>query len=84
MKIQITEGDRNRSIMLPTHMLFSKTVLRLICISGRFCGADALAGISPKAMDAIFRELRRTKERYGDWELVDVESREGEKVKIIL
>ena len=40
--------------------------------------------ISSDALDALFAELRRIKDRYGEWELVDIESSNGEKVKIIL
>ena len=41
-------------------------------------------GISAKQIDALFAEFRRIKRRYGRWELVDVESADGQIVKIIL
>lgn len=86
MKIQIQENEAGHglNIVLPTRMLFSKPVLRLINGTGRKYASGAFENIPPQAMEAIFAELRRIKEKYGSWELVDIRSADGEIVKIVL
>ena len=46
--------------------------------------AEEMNAISPEALDALFAQMRYIKDRYGKWELVDIESSTGEIVKIIL
>lgn len=86
MKIQIKDHAEGRgmNLVLPTRMLFSKPVLHLINGAGRKYAGDAMENISPEAMEAIFAELRRVKEKYGTWELVDIHAADGDIVKIVL
>ena len=84
MRIRVQAEGRNINIALPTCMIFSKAVARIANTAGRKYAGDAMAQITPEQMDALFAEFRRIKKKYGSWELVDVESAGGEKVKIIL
>lgn len=43
-----------------------------------------MKNLSAKQLDALFAEFRRIKKKHGRWELVDVESSNGDLVKIIL
>ncbi len=40
--------------------------------------------LPPEAMETLFAEMRRIRKRYGRWELVDIQSKDGESVQIIL
>lgn len=84
MKISVQGGGYNINLRLPTRMIFSKTVARIANYTGRKYAGEAMDGITPEQMDALFAELRRIKKKHGSWELVDVESSDGEKVNIIL
>ena len=84
MRIHLRADGRNIKLVLPTRMLFSKTVLRLLKFSARFAAEETLKKIPVDSMDVIFAELRRIKKKYGTWELVEVESAGGEKVEIKL
>lgn len=84
MKIQIREEDHHFCIALPTALVCSKTVLR---IGMHFAGKhapEAVQNIPPEAMERICTEIRRIKRRRGSWDLVEVESADGELVKITL
>lgn len=84
MKIQVKSDDRNINLWLPTNLIFGKWVVYLANTVGRKYAGNHMDGISAEALDALFAEFRRIKERYGKWELVDIESSDGKKMKIIL
>lgn len=84
MRILVRGGDDHINLILPTRMLFSRAVMGLLKFSLKFQKEDILQGIPPEALDAIFAEIRRIKKKHGSWELVNVESSNGETVKIIL
>ena len=84
MKIYLRSGKHNFRLYLPTGLIFSKTVARLGCKYGLRYAGDAMKDISPEALGALFAEFRRIKQKHGNWELADVESANGEIVKIIL
>lgn len=84
MRILIQGEGHNLNLVLPTRMLFSKTVLKLVNRTGRKYAGEALEKIPPEALDAIFAELRRVKDQYGSWDLVDMESADGKKIWIRL
>lgn len=84
MKIQIKGGSYAMNIVLPTGLVFSKGTARLANHVGRQYAEDAMRDIPPEALDALFAEFRRIKKKYGSWELVDIESSDGEKVKVTL
>ncbi|MGM9550116.1 MAG: hypothetical protein ACI3V5_09770 [Faecousia sp.] len=82
MKIQISSSGRDFSLTLPTKLVFSKFVIRMVVRNSR--AADGLENLSPETVERLAAELGRVKEKYGSWELVDVLSSDGECVKIIL
>ena len=84
MRIRIKSGAKNINLVLPTKLIFSAPVAWLGFVVGRTYVPDAMTNIPPEAMQAIFRELRNTKERYGSWDLVEVSSASGEQVLIRL
>lgn len=69
--------------MLPTRFLFSKGMLKFGLWIGRKY-SDEVPDVPPEAVDALCDEIRRIKKSYGSWELVDVQSADGERVRIIL
>ena len=69
---------------LPTGMIFSKTSAKLANTVGRKYAPEALEGISPEALETLCTEIGKLKKRYGTWELVKVESANGEIVEIVL
>lgn len=84
MKIHIKSEGKNLRLYLPTGLLFSKTVARLGCKYGQRYAGDAVKGLSPEAMEALFAEFRSIKRKFKKWELVDIENTDGSFVRIIL
>ena len=84
MKIHIRSGGRKLRLYLPTCLVFSKTFVRLGCKYGLQYAGDAVKDISPEAVEALFAEFRRIRQKHGHWELVNIESGDGDIVRIIL
>lgn len=84
MKIRIKSDGINLSLRLPTKLIFGKWVVYLANTFGRRYAGEYMNAISPEALEVLFTELRCIKDRYGKWELVDIESSDGGKIKIIL
>lgn len=84
MKIQIRDHEKRFTLILPTGLIFSRPVQYLANHTARKYAPEAMKGISPEALDALFTELRRIKKIHGSWELVEVDSADGEYVKIVL
>ena len=84
MKILIKSGAQNLRIRIPTCFAFSPLVARLGCHYGLRYAGDAMKDISPEALDSLFAEFRRIKRKHGSWELVNIESCNGDLVKVIL
>jgi len=84
MRIRIKSDERNLNIVLPTKLIFGRWIVYLANTVGRKYAGEQMAAISPEALDALFKEFRRIKDHYGKWELVDIQSSDGESVKIIL
>lgn len=82
MKIQINSSGHEFSISLPTKLIFSKFVIRMVLKDSR--AAAGLENLPPEAAERIVAELRNIKDTYGSWELVEVCSADGENVKITL
>lgn len=82
MKITVNGNGQNINLSLPTNLIFSKTVLKLVLKNNRH--ASKLERIPPHAVDALVDELRRVKKVYGTWDLVEVDSADGEHIKITL
>ena len=84
MKIHIKSEGQNLRICIPTYLVFSPLVARLGCHFGSQYAGDAMKDVSPEALKALFAEFRRIKRKHGSWELVDIESSDGELVKVVL
>ncbi len=84
MRIRIRDKGMGFSLIIPTNLFFSRPVQYLSNHTARKYAPEAMNNISPEAMDALFSEIRRIKRRYGHWELVEVDSADGEYVQIIL
>ena len=84
MKIHIKSGSQNLRIRIPTGLVFSPLGARFICRYGLQYAGDAMKDLSPEALSALFAEFRRIKRKHGSWELVDIESSDGELVKVVL
>lgn len=84
MKIQVENRERSFTVPLPTTLVFSRGTAWLANHFGRKYAEDMFKDIPPQAMKAMMAEFRRIKKKYGTWELVDVESADGQRVKVIL
>ena len=82
MRIHIqTEGARF-FVPLPTGLLCSRAGARLVLYILRQSGHTA--PIPPQTVYAAQKALRQYLRRYGHFTLVDVESADGDRVKIVL
>lgn len=84
MKIYIRSEGKTLRFWLPTGMIFSKTSAKIANTLGRKFAPDAIEGISPEALETLCVEIGKLKKRYKKWELVKVESADGEIVEILL
>lgn len=84
MRIRIQSEEHQFTVLLPTGLVFSKATVWLANHFGRKYAGDAMKDIPPEAMDALFAEFRRIKKKHGTWELADIESAGGERVKVVL
>lgn len=84
MRVRVKTKDCNLNLVLPTRLLFGKTVVRFANSIGRRYAAEAMEKIPPEALEAICAELRRIKAVYGKWDLVDIRSADGDEIRIIL
>lgn len=84
MKIRIREENHSFTLLLPTWLVFSQFSLWLINGVARRHAPNDMANIPPEALEAIWAEMCRIKKKYGGWDLVEVESSDGEYVKITL
>jgi len=83
MKIKVRSDAQNFTLLLPTRLIFSKTILKFGLRVGKKY-SDQVPDIPPEAVNALCNEIRRIKKTHGSWELVDVQSGDGEHVQIIL
>ena len=84
MRIQVTSEDMNLKLILPTALIFNRGIVWIANHFGRKYAGEAMAGIAPEHLDTLFAEFRRIKRKYGKWDLVELESADGEYVKITL
>lgn len=83
MKIHIRSEGRAFTIAFPTRLLFSKAVLKFgLKVGKRY--SDTVPDFPPAAVDALCDEIRRIKKNHCAWELVNIQSADGETVQITL
>ena len=81
MRIHVKSEGKNLRLWFPTNWIFSRGVAWLAVHYGLdYSGMN----LSAEQLNHLFAEFRKIKKKHGSWELVDVESSNGEKVKIIL
>lgn len=83
MKLHIRSEERSFTVILPTRILFSKHILKFGWKLGKRY-SDAVPNISPAAVDALCDEICRIKQTHASWELVDIQSADGEQIRIVL
>lgn len=85
MRILVHSADGHRiSIPFPTALLTSPTVVNFVLKLGKKHAGASMPDIPPEALQALSQSIREIKKKYGTWELVHVESAEGDLVSIIL
>ena len=84
MKIRIKSEGQNLRLWLPTRLIFSETVARLGGKYGIKYAGDTMKNIPPEAIELLFAEFRRIKDKHKVWELVKIESADGSVVDIYL
>lgn len=84
MKIRVENREHSFTIPVPTALIFSDGIAWIAKLTGKKYVGELMKDVSPKDMKRIFAEIRRIKKRYGTWELVDIERRDGQRVKITL
>lgn len=77
MRIRINTGRFTLPIYLPNWLVFNRWVIGM-AIRG------SAGAVPPEAMEKLFWELRKLTCRREPWELVHVESKDGESVSITL
>lgn len=89
MKIIIQDGEHDVNLTIPTGLIFNKPVAWLGLRAGRKYLKSGNTGvslddISEEAVYRLVEELNRIKHRYGSWNLVEVQSADGERVLVTL
>ena len=84
MKIIVKTPEHTIRLGLPTSLIFSKGSAFLAEKLGRKYSPESMVNIPEEAIPKLCAELRRIKKKYGVYELVEVESADGEYVQIIL
>lgn len=81
MKIRIRHKKLRLTFLLPTNLLFGRGTLWLAERAFRQGPENPLP---PQALPALFAEVRRVKKKHGTWELVEIESSDGESIRVWL
>lgn len=84
MKIKVQSGTANIYLILPTTLVFSRGSAWLANHVGRKYSGNAMDNIPPEALKLIFAEFRRIKRKHGAWKLVEIDSSEGDRIRIEL
>ena len=84
MKIRIESADKVTTIPVPDFLISPKLIPFLVEKLGRKHAPEAMERIPPEMLEQIFRELRNKKKKYGAWELVDIQSSNGDRIHITL
>ncbi len=85
MRILVRRGPEPEvDIRLPDFLLTSTTLYRLGLFLGKRYAGNGMPDISPESLKKISAALKDAKRKYGSFELVHVESSQGEDVTIWL
>lgn len=85
MKVRIQEkGNRPICILLPTKLIFNARFLSFgIRLANKYA-PNQIPNVDPVILENLCNEICRIKSKYGHWELINVESANGDYVKVIL
>ena len=81
MKIHVTGDGKNIHLSLPDWLIFGKMT---VWLAGKAGGKYIPEGIATRDMHILLNELQKAKRIYGSWVLVEMESADGEHVKVEL
>jgi hypothetical protein len=85
MKISIHSSDGHSiCIPFPTAFLASPTAVRFALNIVKRHARISMPNISPEAAQALCQSIRRIKQQYGQWELIHMESTNGDLISIVL
>ena len=84
MKIIVKSGEHDIRLGIPTSWIFSRGSAFLAEKLGRKYAPESMVDIPPDAIPILCAELRKIKKKYGTYELVELESANGQYVKITL
>lgn len=84
MRILVRDECRDLNIVLPTRLVFSKTLVRIGMYFARKYAPETMESIPSEAVEKLLDEMHRIKKKYGSWDLVHVQSADGEEVLIRL
>ena len=84
MKILVKSREHDIRLAIPTSWIFGRGSAFLAEKLGRKYAPESMAGIPPDAIPILCAELRRIKKKYGSYELVELETADGQHVKITL
>ena len=80
MRIIVRDGEHSLNIPFPTGLMVNGLTARVACAALRKKGVP----ITQKQMAGLMKAWRRFRRHYPKWTRVEVESHEGEHVKIEL
>lgn len=88
MKILVRSDGRRLNLVLPTGLVFSPTLIKAVVKLGKRHAEknakSSIADIDPKMWKILCSEIRRTKRKHKHYELLVVQSADGDHVSIIL
>ena len=84
MRIRVRSGERNINLILPTALVFSPATAWAGDYFGRKYSDGAMDHLPPDALKKLFAEIRRIKRKHGKWNLVEIDTADGEHIKIEL
>lgn len=85
MRITLKHEKHKFHIILPTRLLCSRTAVRLLNRYVQKNGCEDIPHIPPVFAHQIYKEIKRSKRRYGGkWVLLDMSSCEGDGISIKL
>ena len=84
MRIKVISKERRLNLVLPTRLIFSPMLVHFGLRIARKYAPKETEHLPPEGVAALCDEICKIKKQYGRYELVDIQSADGELVKIIL